>query len=339
MEHRSSSEGPVPGSPGAGLSGAPRPQRILVVGDFTLRPDPRPIAGRTPVRVDDATFPRVMADHALALSISVRDTLSPDPSAERRVEFRIRRLSDMERESIVKQVPALAALEAQRQALTAMRGPLGGEKRFRDKLSEVLSDRARRDAFAASPDGAPSILEEILASTHIAPGDDDHPIASLAIRLFLTRQIARGDTRVSKDAVQEHIAEIEGQILPQVEEIRRAPSLAALEAAWRGLRALVRRTDLGEAPRIELLSCSKEDLLADFEDAPGVAQSGLHELLTGAGSASPEGAYTTLLSMHPIGPDPASRFLAEKCAALGAATGATVLFAATPDELAQRLSG
>src|SRR5690606_34665969 len=114
----------------------------------------------------------------LTLSLEVRDVLSGAEGGELAVSLRFRRVFDFEPNEIVTQVPALAEKLRVRQALTALRGPLGGEKHFRNKLSEVLTDPARRgkllqelglEESASGGDG--SLMEEVLASTHMRPGD------------------------------------------------------------------------------------------------------------------------------------------------------------------------
>ena len=45
-----------------------------------------------------------------------------------------------------------------------------------------------------------------------------------------------------------------------------------LESAWRGLFFLVDRTNFKENIKIEMVNCSKDDLLTDFEDEPEITR-------------------------------------------------------------------
>lgn len=121
------------------------PLRMLVLGDFTQRPDPRPVEERRPIAIDRDRFSAVMREQNLDISFSVDETTSEEPGRRLDVRLRFRRLSDMAPEAVANQVPELKALLELRQALTALKGPLGGEKAFRDAIQRRVEDpRARR---------------------------------------------------------------------------------------------------------------------------------------------------------------------------------------------------
>jgi type VI secretion system protein ImpB len=121
------------------------PLKMLMMGDYTLRPDPRPLEDRQPINVDKDNFSKVMAEQKLSLSFAVPDKLSDDENAEMNVNLRFRRLSDMEPEAIANQVPELKKLLDLRAALTALKGPLGNEKAFRNKIQNILQDPGQRN--------------------------------------------------------------------------------------------------------------------------------------------------------------------------------------------------
>jgi type VI secretion system protein ImpB len=116
-----------------------------MVGDYTLRPDPRPLEDRKPINVDKDNFQKVMNEQKLALSFEVKDRLSDAENSELTVNLKFRRLSDMEPEAIANQVPELKKLLDLRAALTALKGPLGNEKAFRNKIQHLLGDPAQRN--------------------------------------------------------------------------------------------------------------------------------------------------------------------------------------------------
>jgi len=111
------------------------PLKMLMLGDYTMRPDPTPLEDRKPINVDKDNFSKVMSEQKLALNFAVKDKLSDGPEeAELNVNLKFRRLSDMEPEAIANQVPELKKLLELRAALTALKGPLGNEKAFRNKI-------------------------------------------------------------------------------------------------------------------------------------------------------------------------------------------------------------
>ncbi|MCC6527725.1 MAG: type VI secretion system contractile sheath small subunit [Polyangiaceae bacterium] len=121
------------------------PLKMLFMGDFTQRADPRPLEERKPINIDKDNFNKVMGEQKLSLGFSVADKLSEEEGNELNVNLRFRRLSDMEPEAIAQQVPELKKLLDLRAALSALKGPLGNEKAFRNKIQSILSDPGQRN--------------------------------------------------------------------------------------------------------------------------------------------------------------------------------------------------
>jgi type VI secretion system protein ImpC len=115
-----------------------------------------------------------------------------------------------------------------------------------------------------------SLLDEILAETKMTPGDEGYEVAKRGVQAFIAELVApkREGEKVDKAFVDALIAEIDQKLSVQVDEIIHNPVFQKLESAWRGLKFVVDRTDFRENIKVELLNCSKEDLLADFEDSP-----------------------------------------------------------------------
>jgi type VI secretion system protein ImpB len=121
------------------------PLKLLMLGDYTQRADPRPLEDRKPINVDKDNFQKVMSEQKLSLSMTVKDRLSEQEDNELNVNLKFRRLSDMEPAAIANQVPELKKLLELRAALTALKGPLGNEKAFRNKIQSILQDPASRN--------------------------------------------------------------------------------------------------------------------------------------------------------------------------------------------------
>jgi type VI secretion system protein ImpB len=121
------------------------PLKMLMLGDYSMRPDPTPLEDRKPINVDKDNFQKVMSEQKLSLSMSVKDKLSENEGDDLNVNLKFRRLSDMEPAAIANQVPELKKLLELRAALTALKGPLGNEKAFRNKIQNILSDPASRN--------------------------------------------------------------------------------------------------------------------------------------------------------------------------------------------------
>jgi type VI secretion system protein ImpC len=165
------------------------PLKLLVIGDFTQRPDDVRLGDRKAINIDKVNFNEVMALHKICLKIRVNKYL---PSKEKDlldVKLNFTSVDDFKPYSIVMQVPELID-------------------------------------FIKNFDGRKPTVEELNV---------------------LCKQL---------DAILHH------------------PDFQQLEAAWRGLKFLVDRTDFRENIKIELLNISKEDLLEDFEDNLKITQSG-----------------------------------------------------------------
>lgn len=123
------------------------PLRLLVLGDFTQRPDDRPIEQRKPIPIED-NFSKVMNQHNLSLHLHCANVLEHNaPPLDLYLKFR--RLSDMEPEGVTYQVPALRELRATREALTALKGPMSGNLGFVIALRRAFEDPVKRRRLAA----------------------------------------------------------------------------------------------------------------------------------------------------------------------------------------------
>ena len=121
------------------------PLKQLVMGDFTMRADARRLEDRKPINVDKDNFNEVMRKHELGASFTVPNRLSDQEGDELPVNLKIETLADFGPESVAQQVPELQKLTALRNALTALKGPLGNIPGFRKKMQELLQDDAARE--------------------------------------------------------------------------------------------------------------------------------------------------------------------------------------------------
>src|SRR5437762_9971676 len=93
------------------------PFKMMVMGDFTGRPDDRTLEDRKPVNVDKDNFNDVMRGMNLSAQFSVADKLSAKEGGEVPVNLKFSTLKDMEPEAVARQVPELNKLLDLREAL------------------------------------------------------------------------------------------------------------------------------------------------------------------------------------------------------------------------------
>jgi len=120
------------------------PLKILMVGDYTGKPDDTPVEERKPINIDKDNFSEVMAKQNLSANIAVSDKLSNEKDATLSMKLDFKKLDDFAPEGIVGQVPELKSLLELRKALTALKGPLGNIPAFRKKIQAMLGDDAAR---------------------------------------------------------------------------------------------------------------------------------------------------------------------------------------------------
>ena len=122
------------------------PLKLMVLGDFTQRADDRKIEDRKPISIDKNNFDEVLGKQELSLTFAVPNRLQEEGDTEElAVKLRVNSMKDFNPAAVVDQVPELKKLMELRDALVALKGPLGNAPAFRKAIESVLSDDDSRD--------------------------------------------------------------------------------------------------------------------------------------------------------------------------------------------------
>ena len=117
-------------------------------------------------------------------------------------------------------------------------------------------------AIAATSQTAPDTTKELLAT--------------------LTQQALDGTVTWSKNltkTIEEAVTALDSKISCQLTEVLHQDSFQKLEGSWRGLRKLVRNSELGPQLKIRVLDITRDELIEQFEDAPAVDRSRLFNMV------------------------------------------------------------
>lgn len=125
------------------------PLKMMVLGDFTLKPDDRMVEDRDPVSIDKDNFNDVLKGQGLELKLNVPNALSGKEDDQLAVQMKFESLKDFDPDAIVRNVPELAKLMDLREALKALKGPLANVPEFRKKVQELIKDPGAREKLLA----------------------------------------------------------------------------------------------------------------------------------------------------------------------------------------------
>jgi type VI secretion system protein ImpC len=179
-----------------------------------------------------------------------------------------------------------------------------------------------------------SFLEQVIAETRIGRDEQQREQSRKQIAT-LVEEVMKGTVTVSKDLeamIGARIAEIDGLLSRQLNEVMHAPEFQKLEASWRGLHYLVHQSETSPMLKIRVLNVSKNDLLRDLERAPEFDQSALfvkvYEEEYGMFGGDPFGV---LIGDYEFGRHPQDMALLEKVSNVAAAAHAPFIAASGPE--------
>jgi len=198
-----------------------------------------------------------------------------------------------------------------------------------------MSDEQIQPAIqeGAAADAGASLLDQLIETARVKPGDDAYAITRQGIEAFISQLLEPQNAveRVTQATVDGMIADLDRKLCAQVDAVLHHADYQKIEGAWRSLKFLVDRTNFRENVKIQLLGVSKEKLLDDFQDAADITKSGLYKNLYtaeyGQFGGQPFGA---IVANYEFGPGTQDIKLLQYAASVAAMAHAPFIAAAGP---------
>jgi type VI secretion system protein ImpB len=122
------------------------PLKLLVLGDFTQRESDTPVEDIKPISVDKDNFNDVLRGQKLGLSLSVPNKLDEKagPDDVLALDLKFDSLNDFTPDALVERIPELRQMLELRDALKALKSPIGNLPDFRKRLQDLVQDEGVR---------------------------------------------------------------------------------------------------------------------------------------------------------------------------------------------------
>ena len=133
----------------AGQPDVELPFKMLVMADLTGKPNTESVEERKPINIDKDNFTDVMGSLNLGVDISVDNKLQEGNAHELAAHLKFNSLQDFTPDGIAQQVPELRKLLELRDALSALKSPLGNRPEFRKRIQSIVSDDDTRKRITA----------------------------------------------------------------------------------------------------------------------------------------------------------------------------------------------
>jgi len=120
------------------------PLKVMILADLTKKKDNRSIEGRKPIDLNQSNLDEVIASLNITTEYSVPNMLSGIEDDTIDISLNIDSMADLSPDSIVNSVDELKKIIELRDALKAMRGPIGNVPKLRQEIQLMVSDEGSR---------------------------------------------------------------------------------------------------------------------------------------------------------------------------------------------------
>ena len=122
------------------------PLKLLLLGDYTMRPDDTPLEERKKIQVNKDNFEAVLKEQNLALDLSVPNKLGTG-GEDLQVKLKVDSLASFTPDALAQQVPELAKMLEIRELLTDLKARVITNRNFRLALEKIVKDPGQIDSI------------------------------------------------------------------------------------------------------------------------------------------------------------------------------------------------
>lgn len=255
------------------------PFRILVLGDWSGDGLKSSISSRKPIQIDRDNFDEILS------KLHVRSLLDLDGSE---LELEFNELDDFHPDQIFRRVPLFSELRDLRKRLTSedtfyaaareVREKFGIERETTEQVEQPSEERPQADDLLGA------ILEKPAGGATVPKPKASSELGSLIADLVRPHLVSVNDTERTK-----YVAAIDQATSGLMRSIIHNRTFQELEAAWRGLYFLVRRTETSADLKLYILDLSKEELADDLRSGDSLTNTVLYEHLVHEAAEAPGG--------------------------------------------------
>lgn len=244
------------------------PFRILVLGDFSADGEKRDFDERKPIEIDRDEFDDVLGKLKVRLDLDFEnDTILPLEFAE---------LDDFHPDAIFRKVPMFSELRELRKRLKAEDTFYAAAREVRDRFNIERSKEVEPAVVEEAP--AEDLLSAILSKpSGGAPAPK--PRTSSDLGNLISDLVRPHLVSVDEDEQSGMLRAVDEATSGLMRNILHHKKFQELEASWRALYFLVRRTETSTDLKIYILDVSKDELAADLKAAGSLDETVLYRHL------------------------------------------------------------
>ena len=250
------------------------PFNLLVLGDWSGAATKKALDSRRPIEIDRDNFDDVMNGLGVRLDLELEAG---------RVELEFNSLEDFHPDELYRKIPMFGELRDLRKRLRNPDTFNSAAREVREWSAAPESEPAASDVTSEPETPSSEGLLDAILSKPEGGGNTPKGAVSLGISNLVNEIVRPHLVRVDENDQSAMLYAVDEAVSALMRSLLHDRHFQQLEAAWRGLFFLVRRTDTDSDLKIYLLDVTKEELMSDMKSESPSGSAILKLLSTGPG--------------------------------------------------------